>query len=140
MNGNIKIIPLESQICPWKLSREIMELGGDADSYFKWVHPWSRLMYRENKRRYVLCEWFHMARRKGYPAYTITELSFHISDNIIGFHNWNGWYCKYEEDSQANTIYYATLIEACAYCYISILKGIKEDALEETLIKERGLQ
>lgn len=140
MNGDIKIIPLESQLCPWELSKEIVKLGGGTDSYFKWVHPWSRIMYKENKRKYIICEWFRVSRRNGYPAFTVTELSFFISDYIIGFHNWNGWYCKDKGDSQANLIYYTTLIEACVHCYINILKGIKEEALEENLIKERGLQ
>jgi hypothetical protein len=137
--GDIKIIPLEDQICPWKLSKQIVELGGDTDSYFKWVHPWSRIIYKENKRKYIICEWFHVSKRNNYPAYTITELSFPISDYIIGFHNWSGWYCKDILDRQCDIRYYHTLIEACAHCYISILKGVREEALEEALIKERGV-
>lgn len=140
MNGDIKIIPLESQLCHWVLSKEIVELGGDTESYFKWVHPWSRSMYKENKRKYIVCEWFHVSGRNNYPAFTVTELSFFISDYIIGFHNWDGWYCKDILDSQVSIMHYITLIEACAHRYIDILKETKEERHEEALIRERGLQ
>lgn len=137
---DIRIIPLEDQLCHWTLSRQIVELGGKSNSYFKWVHPWSRIRYKENKRKYVICEWLHVSNRTAYPAYTVTELSFYISDNILGFNNWDGWYCKDATDTWDGIKYYSTIIEACAYCYIDILKEIKRDTIEEELIKERGLQ
>jgi len=128
------IIAIEDQLCPWPLSKQIVVLGGIIDSYFKWVHPWSRIMYKVNKRKYVICDWFHVARRKAYPAYSISELSFFVSDYIFGRDNFDGWYFKDGVRDWATVeCYYPTLIEAFAHCYIKLLKVLEQDRKEEAI-------
>ena len=121
------LIELEDQLCPWPLSKQIVVLGGIIDSYFKWVHPWSRIMYKENKRKYVICEWFHVARRKAYPAYSIAEILIHLPDYILGHDNLDGWFCKDFSDAWSDINYYHNPVEACAHCYIKRLRDIGED-------------
>ena len=136
-----KLIALEEQLCPWKLSKQITELGGKEDSWFKWAHPWSHKMYVENKRKYVLVEWYQLSKRKSYPAYSMVELSYLIFDTYISF-GWDtsdGWYCKDALDCKEDIVYSRTPVEACAYYYIRLLKEIEEDKKEEVQIKERGL-
>lgn len=116
---------LEEQLCPWKLSKEIVALGGNRSSYFKWVHPWSSVMYKENKRKYVICEWFQVARRNTYPAYSIVEILSHIPNYILGHDNLD------VSDAWSDINYYHDPVEACAHCYIKILKEIDQERKEE---------
>ena len=135
------MIGLEEQLCPWKLSREITERGGEEDSWFHWVHPWSYKMYVENKRKYALVEWYKVSNRRSYPAYSVTELSYLIFDTYctLGWDTSDGWYCKDALDCKEDLVYCRTPVEACACYYIRVLKEIEEDKREEVRIKERGL-
>ena len=134
------MIGLEEQICPWKLSKQISELGGKEHAWFQWVHPWSRLMYIENKRKYVLVEWFHVAKRKGYPAYSVAELSSLVFDayTTLGWDTSDGWYCKDALDCKEDIEYKPSPAVAMTYYYIRLLKEIRKDKEEEAEIKERG--
>ena len=120
------MIVLEEQLCPWKLSKQITELGGEGDSWFHWVHPWSHLMYVENKRKYVLVDRYLLLKRKGYPAYSIAELLSHVFDNYtsLGWDTSDGWYCKDALDLKEDIKYGLTPVEACAYYYIKVLKDM----------------
>ena len=136
------MISLEEQLCPWKLSKQISELDGREDAWFQWVHPWSHLMYREHKRKYVIIEWLQVAKRKSYPAFSVAELSYLIFDSStsLGWDTSDGWYCKDSLDSREDLVYSRTPVEACAYYYIRLLKEIRKDKEEEAEIEEMGLK
>lgn len=136
------MIPLETGLCPWKLSKQITDLEGNTDTCFKWVHPWRSVLYKESTRRYIIVKWHHASNRKSYPAYTMSELFSLISDVSFSFrfHNYRGYYCMNELDRERAIVYCSTPIEACAHYYILLLKEIKEDKKEEAIIKQEGLR
>ena len=118
-------LSLEEQLCPWTLCKEILTLGGPSDSYFMWTHPWSRVMYKENKRRYVIIEWYHLSRRQGYPAYHVAEILRELPIGFILGRAGEMWYCKDSESGWNGVEYYGSAIEACAHAYIAMLRSKK---------------
>jgi hypothetical protein len=134
------MMSLGDQLCPWALSKQIIELGGTTDSYFKWVHPWQSVMYKENKRKYIPVEWYNISRRKAYPAFMAAELAFCVSDHTIIYHNFDGWICYEDPKTRQDLSRYShSLVTACAYAYIELLKTVEREMCKEAEIKERGL-
>lgn len=131
------MIPLESQLCPLGLSKQIEELDGWVDTYFKWVHPWADLYeddlevtqllagVLEDLDRYTLCKWHEVIDRVAYPAYTLEEILNALPKKCILGQIEKGWYCKTYSDSYFNVQYYKSAIEACAHAYIRVLKETK---------------
>jgi hypothetical protein len=80
--------------CPLELSRKLVYLGFSDESVYKWVHPWQKRLFKENKTRYIIVDSFAVSNRKSYPAYSIEEILNLLPDEyILGRIN-NGWYCK----------------------------------------------
>ena len=114
------MIKLEDQLCSCELSKQIASLGGDIDTYFKWVHERS-----ESKLQYAVTAYYNAYSRYCYPAFSLTELLQALPESyIIGKIN-ERWYCKDYSDTYADVIYYKTAVEACAEAYIKVLKGAK---------------
>lgn len=125
-------IELSPQLCPWKLSKQIVAVGGNNKSYFRWVHPWQGFRYIENKHKYVSVEWFHVHLRHSYPAYLLSELLYYLPEGYVVGHMSGEWYCKDSTDSWSYVEYYNSAVKACAHIYIEILKRkIKEEEKSE---------
>ena len=122
------MIPLESQLCPQKLSKQIVELGGSTDSWFKWLYI-TKEESIESKAKYILssCERYTIIKNIDYPAYTLEEILHKLPEGYILSQYSNTWYCKYSEDEWSNTIFYKSAVEACAYAYIRVLKEAKRE-------------
>lgn len=115
------MITLEDQLCPWKLSKQIVELGGNADSYFNWDYPLAGRMI--DTHNYVIVEYYHTWSHNHYPAYTLEEILTVLPRDCIFRRAEEGWYCNLYLESYANTAYYKKPVEACAQAYIRVLKG-----------------
>ena len=121
------MIPLESQLCPLRLSKQIVELGGNTDSWFKWVYITPEKSI-EKKALYILRERYKTQGRITCPAYTLEEiLRLLPEDSILGRIE-TKWYCKaFSSDSWSDIKYYNSATEACAHAYIRVLKEAKKE-------------
>ena len=114
------MITLEDQLCPWKLSKQIVELGGNSDSYFKWAYLQGDKI--EKRSKYIIIGWFDWEHRPIYPAFTSNEILQYLPEGYILGCYCDKWYCKYSMGEWANMLYYDSVIEACAHAYIKMLK------------------
>lgn len=116
------MVPLEDQLCPWEVSKQIPHLKAPFNSWFHWVHPWQSNGYIENPTKYIVAEWASVCGRKSYPAYMTMELLLLLPEVYVLGRSHNKWYCKETTDGWSDVVYYTNPAEACAHCYINIIK------------------
>lgn len=104
---------LEKLVCPWQQGKRLVELDINAESIFKWVHPYQLYKYIENKRKYILVESYKIANRCAYPAYTVEELLQLLPEEYILGRLRDRWYCKEDYDSFSSITFETTAIDAC---------------------------
>jgi hypothetical protein len=106
---------LEESVCSWQQGKRLVELNINAESLFKWVHPYQLCKFIENKRKYILVESYKIANRCAYPAYTLEELLQLLPEEYILGRLGNRWFCESESDCfiTADLLYEPTAIKAC---------------------------
>jgi hypothetical protein len=127
---------LEELVCSWQQGKRLVELNINAESLFKWVHPYQPYKFTENKRKYILVESYRIANRSAYPAYSIEELLNQLPDEYILGRIDNEWYCKSFSESWSDVMYYAHPILACVYAAIFIAE-VKTCKAEENKTEEK---
>jgi len=116
------------EVCPWELSKRLVNLGFSTNSFYKWVHPWQNELFKENKRRFIVVDSLAVSSRVNYPAYTIEEILENLPEGYILGRVGNKWYCKYFFDGRGDIIYHTSPILACAYAALCLLE--KEEDCE----------
>lgn len=104
---------LEELVCSWQQGKRLVELNIDAESIFKWVHPYQLYSYTPNKRNYILVESYKTAGRNSYPAYTLEELLQLLPNDYILGRCADQWFCMSDDFISEPSIYDTTATEAC---------------------------